>query len=85
MGDPKLILIDEPTEGLAPLLVQRVNETISEIHNQGMTVLLVEQKLPVCLNLATKIYVMSKGTIQWNGSPRELGQREDIRKQYLEV
>jgi len=85
MGNPEFILIDEPTEGLAPLIVDKVNEVISEINAQGKTVLLVEQKLSVCLGLAHRIYVLSKGGIKWSGTPEELEKREDIRKDYLEV
>ncbi len=85
MGNPELILIDEATEGLAPLIVEKVNEVIREINHHGTTVLLVEQKLSVCLGLAHRIYVLSKGEIKWNGTPGELEQREDIRKHYLEV
>jgi branched-chain amino acid transport system ATP-binding protein len=85
MGNPELILIDEPTEGLAPLIVDRVNEVIKQINDKGTTVLLVEQKLPVCLGLADRIYVLSKGEIKWFGTPAELEQRDDIRKEYLEV
>jgi len=85
MGNPELILIDEPTEGLAPLIVAKVNEVIREINTQGSTVLLVEQKLPVCLGLAHRLYVLSKGQIKWTGLTEDLGKREDIRKEYLEV
>jgi len=85
MGNPELILIDEPTEGLAPIIVERVNEVIREINSHGTTILLVEQKLPVCLGLADRIYVLSKGEIKWTGTPSELEKREDIRKHYLEV
>ncbi len=85
MGNPELILIDEPTEGLAPLIVDKVNDVIRQIKDQGTTVLLVEQKLPVCLNLADRIYVLSKGEVKWVGTPAELEKRGDIRKEYLEV
>jgi branched-chain amino acid transport system ATP-binding protein len=85
LGNPDVILIDEPTEGLAPLIVELVNQIIREINAGGTTVLLVEQKLPVCLELAQRIYVLSKGTIVWTGTPAELNERQDIRKQYLEV
>jgi len=85
MGNPELILIDEPTEGLAPLIVDKVNEVIREINVQGKTVLLVEQKLSVCLGLAHRIYVLSKGGIKWTGTPEEMEKRADIRKGYLEV
>jgi len=85
MGNPELILIDEPTEGLAPIIVDKVNDVIRQISDQGATVLLVEQKLPVCLALADRIYVLSKGEIKWFGTPAELEKRDDIRKEYLEV
>jgi len=85
MGNPELVLIDEPTEGLAPIIVEKVNKVIREINDQGTTVLLVEQKMHVCLGLADRIYVMSKGEIKWTGKPQELEQRDDIRKDYLEV
>ncbi len=85
MGNPELILIDEPTEGLAPIIVERVNQVIRQINDHGTTVLLVEQKLHVCLGLADRIYVLSKGEIKWTGTPEELEERKDIRKHYLEV
>ena len=85
MGNPELILIDEPTEGLAPIIVERVNQVIRQINDHGTTVLLVEQKLHVCLGLADRIYVLSKGEIKWTGTPEQLEERTDIRKHYLEV
>lgn len=85
MGNPELILVDEPTEGLAPLIVEAVAEIIREINREGLTVLLVEQKLPVALALADRIYVMSKGMVQWQGTPEELQERDEIRKAFLEV
>ena len=85
MGNPELILVDEPTEGLAPIIVTVVDEVIKQIHASGTTVLLVEQKLPLVMGLAQRIYIMSKGTIQWEGTPQLLREQEDIRKEYLEV
>lgn len=85
MGNPELILVDEPTEGLAPRIVEVVSKVIKEINASGRTVLLVEQKLPLVMGLAQRIYVMSKGIIQWEGTPEILGERDDIRKKYLEV
>ena len=85
MGNPELILVDEPTEGLAPIIVTVVSEVIKQIHASGTTVLLVEQKLPLVMGLAQRIYIMSKGTIQWEGTPEGLREQEDIRKEYLEV
>jgi branched-chain amino acid transport system ATP-binding protein len=85
MGNPGLIMIDEPTEGLSPLMVAEVSKVIREIHQSGTTVLLVEQKLPLVLGLAQRVYVMSKGIIRWEGTPDLLRQRDDVCKQYLEV
>ena len=85
MGNPELIMIDEPTEGLSPLMVKDVSAVIREIHASGTTVLLVEQKLPLVLGLATRVYVMSKGVIRWEGTPELLKQRDDVCRQYLEV
>jgi branched-chain amino acid transport system ATP-binding protein len=85
MGNPALILIDEPTEGLAPIIVEKVNTMIRDISNQGTTVLLVEQKISVCLGLAGRIYILSKGEIRWAGTPTELEGQKEVRKDYLEV
>jgi branched-chain amino acid transport system ATP-binding protein len=85
LGNPELILIDEPTEGLAPIIVERVNDLIADINRQGLTVLLVEQNLQACLRLAHRIYILSKGEVKWAGTPRDLEERKDVRKQYLEV
>jgi branched-chain amino acid transport system ATP-binding protein len=85
MGNPKLILIDEPTEGLAPIIVEVVSKMIADINSSGTTVLVIEQKLPMVLGLAHRVYVMSKGAIQWDGIPAGLEEREDIRKKYLEI
>lgn len=85
VGNPELILIDEPTEGLAPKIVDLVAEIIREISRQGITILLVEQKLSIALELAGRIYIMSKGMIPWEGTPETLRQNEEVRKAYLEV
>ncbi len=85
IGNPRLVLVDEPTEGLAPKIVERVVDILSEINRQGMALLLVEQKLPVAMRLARRVYVMSKGTIQGQGTPVELQANEAVRKCHLEV
>jgi len=85
MGNPDLILVDEPTEGLAPLIVEKVANIIRQINKEGLTVLLVEQKLPVALELADRIYVMSKGLIQWEGTPKELEESAEVRRSFLQV
>lgn len=85
IGNPRLVLVDEPTEGLAPKIVERVVDILCEINRQGMALLLVEQKPPVAMRLARRVYVMSKGTIQWQGTPAELQANEAVRKCHLEV
>ncbi len=85
MGDPEVILIDEPTEGLAPKIVETVEQVIQDIHKQGVPVLLVEQNMRVALRLAGRIYVISKGKIVFQGTSQELERAQDIREKYLEV
>ena len=85
MGNPELIMIDEPTEGLSPIIVSEVSKVIKEIHTSGKTVLLVEQKLPLVLGLAERVYVMNKGAVQWEGTPEVLRENGDVCKAYLEV
>ena len=85
MGNPELILVDEPTEGLAPIIVEVVGKVIREINGSGTAVLLVEQKLHLVMGLVGRIYIMSKGMIQWEGTPEILRGQEEIRKKYLEV
>lgn len=85
MGNPDILLLDEPTEGLAPKIVARLEEVIHDIHQHGVAILLVEQNMQVVLRLATKLYVMSKGTIVFHGTAEELEKGHDIRQKYLEV
>jgi branched-chain amino acid transport system ATP-binding protein len=85
MGNPEVLLIDEPTEGLAPLIVETVEQVIQDIHQHGIPVLLVEQKMRVALRLAGRIYVISKGKIVFQGTCQELKEAHEIREKYLEV
>jgi branched-chain amino acid transport system ATP-binding protein len=85
MGDPDLIMIDEPTEGLAPKIVELVGEYLQELKNRGISVLLVEQKLAIALAISQRVYVMGHGSIQFVGSPEDLRNNEAIRKEWLEV
>jgi len=85
MGNPEVLLVDEPTEGLAPMIVEQVERILTEIHRDGTPILLVEQALETALGLAHRVYVMSKGEIVFSGSTQELKANEQVRKQYLEV
>jgi branched-chain amino acid transport system ATP-binding protein len=85
MGDPDLIMIDEPTEGLAPKIVELLAELFIEIRNRGVSILLVEQKLAIALNISQRLYVMGHGHIVFEGTPRELRENSTIRKEWLEV
>ena len=85
MGDPDLIMIDEPTEGLAPLIVKQVGALIAEIARRGLAILLVEQKLSIALDISNRIYVMGHGRIVFEGSPAELKRNDAIRREWLEV
>jgi branched-chain amino acid transport system ATP-binding protein len=85
MGDPHLIMIDEPTEGLAPLLVKQVADLLVEIAQRGIAILLVEQKLTIALTISSRVYVMGHGRVVFHGSPAELAGSESVRKEWLEV
>ncbi|MFT7594193.1 MAG: branched-chain amino acid transport system ATP-binding protein [Paracoccaceae bacterium] len=85
MGDPDLVMIDEPTEGLSPQMVQRVAELLQEIAKRGIATLLVEQKLSIAMDIAHRVYVMGHGHVVFEGTPDELRAREDVRKEWLEV
>jgi branched-chain amino acid transport system ATP-binding protein len=85
MGDPELVMIDEPTEGLSPQMVQRVADVLQEIAKRGVATLLVEQKLSIAMDIADRVYVMGHGKVVFEGTPDELRGREDVRKEWLEV
>jgi len=85
MGDPDLILIDEPTEGLAPKLVEQVGALLEEIARRGVAILLVEQKLAIALKICARLYVMGHGRIVFHGTPAELAANPAIRREWLEV
>jgi branched-chain amino acid transport system ATP-binding protein len=85
MGDPDLIMIDEPTEGLAPLIVQQVGDLIAKIAEAGVAILLVEQKLSIALRISHRVYVMGHGRIVFEGTPDQLRSNDEVRKEWLEV
>ena len=85
MGDPDLIMIDEPTEGLAPKIVELVGEYLRALKRRGVSVLLVEQKLTIALEISERCYVMGHGRIVFEGTPADLRANAYIRKEWLEV
>jgi len=85
MGNPELFLIDEPTEGLSPLLVETIIQILRQVNAEGGSMLLVEQAMDVALDLASVAYVMSKGKIVFEGTSEELSANKEIRSKYLEV
>ncbi len=85
MGDPDLIMVDEPTEGLAPKLVDLVRELLETIAGRGVAILLIEQKLTIALNISRRLYVMGQGHIVFEGTPQDLRANQAVRKDWLEV
>ncbi len=85
MGDPDLIMIDEPTEGLSPMMVQHVGRLLEEIARRGVAILLVEQKLTIALKISQRLYVMGHGRIVYEGTPAALEAASAVRKEWLEV
>ncbi|HEV3240119.1 MAG TPA: ABC transporter ATP-binding protein [Casimicrobiaceae bacterium] len=85
MGDPDLIMIDEPTEGLAPMLVDLVRRLLERIAQRGIAILLIEQKLTIALAISQRLYVMGHGRIVFEGSPQALRGNDQVRREWLEV
>jgi branched-chain amino acid transport system ATP-binding protein len=85
MGDPDLVMVDEPTEGLAPLLVDLVRKLLLEIAARGVAILLIEQKLTIALAISHRLYVMGQGRIVFEGTARALRDHRDVQREWLEV
>jgi branched-chain amino acid transport system ATP-binding protein len=85
MGDPDLIIIDEPTEGLAPKIVELVAQYLKELKRRGLSVLLIEQKLTIAMDISDRCLVMGHGSIVFEGTPQTLRSDNYIRKEWLEV
>ena len=85
MGDPELVMIDEPTEGLAPKIIEQVALLFEEIRKRGVSILLVEQKLAIALDISERLYVMGHGAIVFEGTPRDVRENAAMRKEWLEV
>jgi branched-chain amino acid transport system ATP-binding protein len=85
VAEPSVMLVDEPTEGLAPMLVQNLTEILAAINRRGTTILLVEQSLDVALALARRVYVMDQGRIQFEGTPEDLRRDPAVQQRFLGV
>ena len=85
MGNPDLIMIDEPTEGLSPMMVEHVGRLLAAIAKRGVAILLVEQKLTIALKISDRLYVMGHGKIVYGGTPAAFNAAADVRKEWLEV
>jgi len=85
MGDPDLVMIDEPTEGLAPKLVEQVADLLKEIASRGLSILLVEQKLTIAMEISKRVIVMGHGELVFEGTPDELRANDKVRQEWLEV
>ena len=85
MGDPDLIIIDEPTEGLAPKIVELVADYLKELKNRGISVLLIEQKLTIAMAISDRCLVMGHGSIVFSGTPDDLRNDKLVRREWLEV
>jgi branched-chain amino acid transport system ATP-binding protein len=83
--NPRLLLMDEPSEGLAPLLVRELGASIGRLKAAGLSILLVEQNLPMALSIADEVYVMSKGRVVYRGTPAELSADAAVKQRYLGV
>ncbi len=85
MTNPRLLLLDEPSEGLAPLIVREIGRILVRLKGEGLSILLVEQNVPLALRVADRVYVMSKGQIVYHGTPAELDAHEDVKRRFLGV
>ncbi|MGN6460470.1 MAG: ABC transporter ATP-binding protein [Pseudolabrys sp.] len=85
MGNPLLVLLDEPSEGVAPLIVEQMANTIVELKKEGLSILLSEQNMHFAELVSDRVYLLEKGQIRWNGTMRELSRNVDIQRNYLTV
>jgi branched-chain amino acid transport system ATP-binding protein len=85
MTNPRLLLLDEPSEGLAPIVVREIGRALVRLKGEGLSILLVEQNVPLALRVADRVYVMSKGQIVYHGTPAELHANEDVKRRFLGV
>lgn len=85
VSNPDLILMDEPSEGLAPIVIEEVGRIVHELKGEGVSILLAEQNLPLALNVSDYLYVINKGMMVFEGTPADLQARNEIEREYLTV
>jgi branched-chain amino acid transport system ATP-binding protein len=85
MTNARIVVLDEPSEGLAPLIVREIGRVLVRLKEQGLSILLVEQNVPLALRVADRVYVMSKGQIVYHGAPGELDANEDVKRRFLGI
>jgi len=85
MGNPLLVLLDEPSEGVAPLIVEQMANTIVELKKEGLSILLSEQNIHFARMVSDRVYVLEKGQIHWQGAMAELADNQDVQRAYLTV
>jgi branched-chain amino acid transport system ATP-binding protein len=85
MTNARLLLLDEPSEGLAPIIVREIGRTFVRLKEEGLSILLVEQNVPLALRVADRVYVMSKGQIVYHGTPNELDASEEVKRRFLGI
>jgi branched-chain amino acid transport system ATP-binding protein len=85
MGNPDVLLLDEPSEGLAPIIVEKIGELIQQLRGMGITLIVAEQNMHFCLDIASHVAVIDKGHIVYRGSIDELRANDDVKKRYLAV
>lgn len=85
MGNPELLLLDEPSEGLAPLIVEQLRDKVAQLKATGLSIVLAEQNLEFVLSLADRVYILEKGEVRYTGTPADLRANQDIVKQYLTI
>jgi branched-chain amino acid transport system ATP-binding protein len=85
MGNPRLVLLDEPSEGVAPLIVEQMAQMIGELKKEGLAVLLSEQNVQFAAAVSDRAYVLEKGQVRFEGSMHELSENEEVRRQYLTI
>jgi branched-chain amino acid transport system ATP-binding protein len=85
MGNPDVVLLDEPSEGLAPIIVEKIGELIQRLRDMGTTLIVAEQNMHFCLDIASHVAVIDKGHIVYRGSIDELRANDDVKKRYLAV